>query len=724
MKNRLVVAEKPSVAQALAKVLGARERKDGYLQGNGYIISWCVGHLVELAQPDAYGEKYGKWRYEDLPIVPKAWQYIVAPGKKKQLDTLRRLMADKQVEIVVNACDAGREGELIFRLVYNYCGCNKPIERLWISSMEDSAITEGFDKLRPGADYDRLYMAALCRAQADWIVGINATRLFSVLYQGQTLNVGRVMSPTLAMLVQREAEITVFVKEPFYTPEIALGAFDASGEKRKDRAAAEAICAACTGKTAVAVSVKRQEKSAAPPKLYDLTTLQREANRLFGFTAQQTLDYAQSLYEKKLATYPRTDSRFLTEDMAASIPTLVNQAALIVPNLRGKTAIVCNTKQVINNVKVSDHHAIIPTMEIGGADLDSLPSGERDILFMLAARLVCAVGDKHRYAETAVTLDCSGYTFTAKGKAVLHDGWRAVDHIFRAGLKNKPEDEDSEDDKALPDGGRLSEIAEGQAFESVRASVKEGFTSPPKSFTEDTLLKAMEAAGAEDMLAGGLRPEDAERKGLGTPATRAGIIEKLVKIGFIERRKKQLIPTEKGVSLITVLPETVKSPKLTAEWEEQLLRIQHGEADSGAFMAGIAELTGGLVKDNAAPVPEYLSLFARPAVGDVIGVCPRCGRAVHERKKDGTRLLGYFCEDRACGFALWRDNRFFTAKKQEITKTVAAALLKEGRVSMTGLYSEKSGKTYDAVVVMEPGNKGGKYVNFKMEFAKKGGKQA
>lgn len=706
MKNRLVIAEKPSVAQALAKVLGARERKDGYLQGNGTIVSWCVGHLVELAQPDAYGEQYGKWRYEDLPIVPEAWRYAVAPDKKKQLDTLRRLMADKQVETVVNACDAGREGELIFRLAYNYCGCDKPIERLWISSMEDSAIAEGFDKLRPGADYDRLYRAALCRAQADWIVGINATRLFSVLY-GATLNVGRVQSPTLAMLVQRESEIAAFVKEPFYTPEIGLGAFTASGEKLKEPAEAEAIRAACDGKTAVAVSVKRQEKSAAPPKLYDLTTLQREANRLFGYTAQQTLDYAQALYEKKLATYPRTDSRFLTEDMAANIPALVNLAANILPNVADKAAVVCNTEQVINNAKVTDHHAIIPTMETRGADLASLPAGERDILFMLAARLVCAVGDKHKYAETAVTLDCEGHTFTAKGKAVLHDGWKAVEHIFRAGLKNKPEDEDGENDKALP------EIAEGQAFENVRASVKEGFTSPPKSFTEDTLLKAMEAAGAEDM------PEDAERKGLGTPATRAGIIEKLVKTGFIERRKKQLTPTEKGVNLITVLPETIKSPRLTAEWEEQLMRVQRGEADSGTFMVGIAELTGGLVKDNAAPVPEYLSLFARPMRGDVIGACPRCGGAVHESKK------GYFCEDRACGFALWRDNRFFTAKRKEITKTVAAALLKEGRVSMSGLYSEKSGKTYDAVVVMEPGEKGGKYVNFKLEFPnnKKGAKK-
>ena len=708
----LVVAEKNSVGKAIATVLGARKRKDGYMEGGGYIVSWCVGHLVELAQPDAYDEKYGKWRYEDLPIIPGQWKYTVTSGKKKQLDVLRRLMNDKRVDTIVNACDAGREGELIFRFVYNYCGCNQPIQRLWISSMEDAAIREGFDRLRPGADYDSLYAAALCRSQADYIVGINATRLFSVLYH-ETLNVGRVQSPTLAMLVEREKVIAAFIKEPFYTPELDCGTFTASGEKSKDSAGAESVRAACDGKTAAAVSVKRQEKSAAPPKLYDLTTLQREANRLYGYTAQQTLDYAQSLYEKKLATYPRTDSRFLTEDMAANIPVLVNQAALILPGIRGKAAIICNTEQVINNAKVTDHHANIPTTEIRGADLAALPAGERDILLMLAARLVCAVGEKHTYAETVVTLDCEGHSFTAKGKAVLHGGWKAVEYACRATLKNKADnDGDGEDDKTLPD------ISEGQAFENVRASVKEGFTSPPKSYTEDTLLKAMESAGAEDMLAGGLRAEAAERKGLGTPATRAGIIEKLVKTGSVERRKRLLIPTEKGKNLIAVLPDKLKSPQLTAEWESRLQEVGRGALSGDDFMAGIADMTRKLVKDNAAPNPEYLSLFARPALGDIIGVCPRCGGAVHEGKK------GFFCGDRACGFALWRDNRFFTAKKKEITKTVAAALLKEGRVFMSGLYSEKTAKTYDAVVVMEPGDKGAKYVNFKLEFPvkKMGGK--
>jgi len=703
---KLVIAEKPATARSIAAVLGANEKKDSYLQGGGYIVSWCVGHLVGLAQADAYDEKYAKWRYADLPVIPSVWKRVAAKDRAAQLKTLAALMKSAEVDAVINACDAGREGELIFRLAYEYCGCKKPIQRLWISSMEDAAIKAGFDNLRPGVDYDNLYAAALCREKADWLVGINATRLFSVLYR-QTLGVGRVQSPTLALLVEREKAIAAFIKEPFYTPELDCGAFTSSGEKLKDSAGADAIRAACDGKTAAAVSVKRQEKSAAPPKLYDLTTLQREANRLYGYTAQQTLDYVQALYEKALSTYPRTDSRFLTEDMAAGLPILVNQAALIVPGVRGGAPIVCNTEQVIDNAKVTDHHAIIPTIKIQDADIAALPAGERDILLMLAARLVCAVGEKHTYAETIVTLDCEGHSFTAKGKAVLRGGWKAVEDAYRASLKNNPETEDGEEDKALPD------ITEGQAFENVRASVKEGFTSPPKSYTEDTLLKAMETAGAEDM------PEDAERKGLGTPATRAGIIEKLVKTGSVERRKKQLIPTEKGFNLIAVLPDVIKSPMLTAEWENRLKEIERGALPGDSFMDGIAAMTRELVAAHDAPNPEYLPLFALPMRGDVIGVCPRCGGAVYEGKR------GFYCADRACGFMLWRDNRFWASKKKEITKTVTAALLKEGRVSMTGLYSEKSGKSYDAVVVMVPGEKGGKYVNFKLEFSndKKGAKK-
>ena len=692
---KLIIAEKSSVGQAIASVLNATERGNAYLEGGGYLVSWCVGHLVELAQAEAYDEKYGKWRYEDLPLLPEHWNYAVSHEKAKQLKVLRELMKRSEVDSIVNACDAGREGELIFRLVYEYCGCKKSIQRLWISSMEESAIAGGFRNLRPGTDYDRLYHAALCRSQADWLVGINATRLFSVLYR-QTLNVGRVMTPTLALLVQREQEIAAFVKEPFYTPEMDCGTFTASGEKCKDRKATETIRAACDVKTAVVKSVEQQEKTAAPPKLYDLTTLQREANRLFGFTAQQTLDYMQSLYEKKLATYPRTDSRYLTEDMAAGLPALVETVAAVLPFSSGAKLSV-DVRRVVDNSKVTDHHAILPTGQIKNADLAALPAGERSILFLLTVRLICAVGEPHLYAETVVTVDCECHSFTAKGKTVLQNGWKAIESAYRATLKNKP-DKDGED-KALP------ELSEGQTFENVRAAVKEGFTSPPKSYSEDTLLKAMETAGAEDA------PEDAERKGLGTPATRAGIIEKLVKTGLAERKNKQLLPAKKGFSLIAVLPEIIKSSALTAEWEHRLKQVERGGLSNTEFMAGIAELTDSLVKSNSAPNPDFMSMFSAPvgSRSEAVGICPRCGGKVREGKK------GFFCENRDCGFALWRDNRFFAAKKKEITRTVAAALLGEGRVFLPRLYSEKTGKTYNAVVVMEDT---GNYVNFKLEFEK------
>ncbi|GHU79363.1 DNA topoisomerase [Clostridia bacterium] len=682
-------------------MLGAWQRKDGYIEGGGYVVSWCFGHLMELAQAGAYDEKYEKWRYEDLPIIPEDWKYAVSKDKEKQLKILASLMKRPDVDTIVNACDAGREGELIFRLVYDYCKCKKPIQRLWISSMEETAIAEGFRNLRPGAEYDALYRAALCRAQADYVVGINMTRLFSVLYKGSTLNVGRVQTPTLALIVRRAAEIAAFVKEPFYTPEIELGGFTASGEKMKDKAAAEGIRAACDGKTAAAVSVKRQEKSAAPPKLYDLTTLQREANRLYGYTAQQTLDYVQSLYEKKLATYPRTDSRYLTADMAAGLPALVSGLAAALPFMKGLETPV-DASRVVDDSKVSDHHAIIPTASMPKADLSALPEGEGHILHMLAARLICAVGEKHIFAETSVVIDCAGHSFAAKGRAVLAPGWKAVEAAFRSTLKSKPENE-VEDEKTLPD------ISEGQVFESVRASVREGLSSPPKHFTEDSLLAAMENAGAEYMLAGGLRPDDAERKGLGTPATRAGIIEKLVRGGFVERRQKNLIPAQKGINLIAVLPDTVKSPLLTAEWEQKLKSVECDEITADSFMGGIAAMTRGLVKEHSAPMEEYKALFMAPPGGEITGACPRCGGNVREAKK------GFFCDNAACSFALWKDNRFFAAKKKTITKAVAAALLKEGRVFMSGLFSEKTGKTYDAYIALDDT---GKYVNFKLIFEK------
>ena len=692
---RLIVCEKPSVAQSIAAVLGARERGDGCIRGNGWIVSWCVGHLVELAQAAAYEERFAKWRLEDLPILPERWLYAAAQDKRKQLDVLRRLLNDKTVDSVVCATDAGREGELIFRLVYDFCKCTKPVQRLWISSMEDAAIRDGFEKLKPGADYDSLYRAALCRSQADWMVGINATRLFSCLY-GVTLNVGRVQTPTLALLVEREAAIAAFVKTPFYTPVLELDGFTASGEKREDRAAADAVCSACDGKNAAVREIKRQDKTTAPPKLYDLTTLQREANRLFGYTAQQTLDYTQNLYEKKLCTYPRTDSRFLTEDMAPGLPTLVSAVAGKLEFLPAELSLPVNAGQVINNSKVSDHHAIIPTPTMAKANLDGLPAGERSILYLLAVRLLCAVGEKHSHAETAVTVECAGHLFTAKGRTVLREGWKAIEQAFRASPKEKPRENDA-DEVALP------ELSEGQVFSSVSASVREGFSSPPKHFTEDTLLSAMESAGAQDA------PEDAERKGLGTPATRAGIIEKLVKSGFVERKNKQLFPTEKGINLIAILPDAVKSPQLTAEWEHMLGRIERGELADAEFMKGIADMTRSLVSAHAAPDPAHSAWFARPAAASV-GACPRCGLEVTESKK------GFFCSGRDCRFALWRDNKFFAAKKKEITKPIAVALLTEGRIFIKGMYSEKTGKTYDATVVLEDT---GQYANFKLDFERR-----
>lgn len=699
---KLVIAEKPSVAMSLSAVLGANEKKDGYLEGNGYLVSWCVGHLLELAQPEAYKEQYTKWRYADLPILPMNWKYEVPKDKKKQLDLLCRLMEDSRVDSVVCATDAGREGELIFRLVYQYAKCDKPMERLWISSMEDAAIRDGFEHLRPGSSYDNLFDAALCRAGADWLVGINATRLFSVLY-GVTLNVGRVMSPTLALLVQREEQIKHFKSKSFYVSEITCSGFTASGERQEKQEKAEAIRFSCDGQPATVRSVEKQTKTVQPPRLYDLTTLQRECNRIYGYTAQQTLDYLQSLYEKKLATYPRTDSQYLTEDMQATAASLVLWLRDNLPFGKGCKGEL-DIERVTDGSKVTDHHAIIPTVEIARTDLASLPSGERDVLTLIAARLLCATAQAHKFEAVTASLDCAGYTFLAKGKTVLQDGWKKADLLYRMGLKQKPEENDNED-AALP------ELEENQTFSSVAASIREGKTSPPKHYTEDSLLAAMETAGAEDM------PEDAERKGLGTPATRAATLEKLVAVGFVERKKKQLLPTEKGVNLITVLPDNIKSPMLTAEWESRLKQVEHGEVSAEVFMDGIADMNRELVKAHTAPEEQFTKLFAAGRKNrEAVGTCPRCGASVYEGQK------GFFCENRDCDFALWKDNRFFSSKKKSITKTVAAALLKEGRISMSGLYSEKTGRTYDAVVVLD--DTGGKYVNFKLEFSQqKGGRK-
>ena len=695
---KLVIAEKPSVAQSLAAVIGAAARKDGYLEGNGWRVSWCVGHLARLADADAYNPDYAKWRYDDLPILPEHWQMVVSKDKKKQFDVLKQLMNAQDVTEVVNACDAGREGELIFRSVYELAGCQKPMKRLWISSMEDSAIREGFASLHPGADYDGLRDAALCRAKADWLVGINATRLFSVLYH-RTLNIGRVMSPTLALIVQREAEIDTFKPVPFYTVTLELPGFSVSGERMADKAAAQQLKTACQGAAATVKKVERKDKSEKPPALYDLTTLQRDANRLLGYTAQQTLDYLQNLYEKKLCTYPRTDSRYLTSDMATSLPELVRLTAGALPFAAGME-LVCNAAQVINDKKVTDHHAVIPTRNLQGADLSGLPVGEKAVLELVALRLLCAVAQPYTFTETAVVVECAGAEFTAKGRTVKQLGWRALDAAYRAGLKNAEPDKETED-KALP------ELSEGQTLPLSGAAVKEGKTTPPKHFTEDTLLSAMETAGKDDM------PEDAERKGLGTPATRAGILEKLVSTGFLERKKSkkqvQLLPSHDAVSLITVLPEQLQSPLLTAEWEYRLGEIERGELAPEDFMDGISTMLQELVRTyQVIKGTEYL--FTPPR--EVVGKCPRCGGEVAEMQK------GFFCQTESCKFAIWKSNKRWELKRKQPTKAIVTALLKDGCAHVTGLYSEKTGKTYDATVMLE---NDGKYANFKLAFDRQKG---
>ena len=698
---KLVIAEKPSVAQSLAAVIGATTRKDGYLEGNGWRVSWCLGHLAGLADAATYNPDYAKWRYDDLPILPESWRFTIAKDKRDQFDVLRTLLRREDVTEVVNACDAGREGELIFRTVYCLAGCTKPMKRLWISSMEDSAIREGFANLRPGADYDGLHQAALCRAKADWLVGINATRLFSVLYH-RTLNIGRVMSPTLALIIQREAEIDTFKPVPFYTVTLELPGFSVSGERMADKAAAQQLKTACQGAAAMVKKVERKDKSEKSPALYDLTTLQRDANRLLGYTAQQTLDYLQNLYEKKLCTYPRTDSRYLTSDMADSLPELVRLTAGALPFAAGMET-SCNAAQLINDKKVTDHHAVIPTRNLQGADLSGLPVGEKAVLELVALRLLCAVAEPHTYAETAVTVECAGAEFTAKGRTVKNHGWRALDAAYRAGLKNAEPDKETED-KALP------ELSEGQTLPLSGAAVKEGKTTPPKHFTEDTLLSAMETAGKDDM------PGDAERKGLGTPATRAGILEKLVSTGFLERKKSkktvQLLPSHDAVSLITVLPEQLQSPLLTAEWEYRLGEIERGELAPEDFMAGISAMLQELVRTyRMIKGTEYLFTPSR----EVVGKCPRCGGDVAELQK------GFFCQNEGCKFAIWKNNKWWAAKKKQPTKAVVTALLKDGRARITGCYSEKTGKTYDATVVLEDD---GQYANFKLEFdQQKGGKR-
>lgn len=692
---QLVIAEKPSVAQSIANLLGAKEKKDGYMEGGGYLVSWCVGHLVGLAQADAYGEQYKKWSYEALPILPREWQYTIAADKGKQFKILKDLMYRADVSEVVNACDAGREGELIFRFVYEVAKCNKPMRRLWISSMEDDAIRQGFENLKDGRDYDALFASALCRAKADWIIGINATRLFSCLY-GKTLNVGRVQTPTLKMLADREAAITTFQKEKYYHVRLDLDGAEAASGKLPAAEEAETIKTACESSQAVCVSVTREKKTVAPPKLFDLTSLQREANKIYGYTAKQTLDLAQALYEKRLLTYPRTDSQYLTDDMG---DTAMNTATLLcgkLPFMQGAD-FTPEIARTLDSKKVSDHHAIIPTAELAKTDLSMLPESERNILTLAGARLLFAAAEPHTYEAVTAVFSCADTEFTAKGKTVLCAGWKDLERRYRATLKAKPDPEDGDGENTLPP------FAEGQTFERPAARITEHDTTPPKPHTEASLLSAMEHAGNAET------DPDAERRGLGTPATRAAVIEKLVSAGFAERKGKQLIPTKDGNNLVCVLPDTLTSPQLTAEWENALTQIAKGAADPEGFMQDIEEMARVLVETYSAVLDDKKDLFREEK--PVLGKCPRCGGDVYEGKKN------YYCGNRDCAFVMWKNDRFFEQRKTAFTPKIAAALLKDGKANVKKLYSPKTGKTYDGTVLLA--DTGGKYVNYRIELPKK-----
>ena len=702
----LVIAEKPSVAQSIAAVLGATQRKDGYLEGNEYLVSWCVGHLVELAQPESYEEAWKKWSYESLPIIPQEWQHEVKSDTKAQYQILKKLMHDDRVDAVVCATDAGREGELIFRLTYNMAGCRKPMKRLWISSMEESAIRDGFHNLRPGSDYDNLYHSALCRQEADWLVGINGTRLFTVLYGGKALKVGRVQTPTLAMLVDRESKIMNFKKEAYYMAHIMENGLDAVSEHISDKTEAERIAGACENGQALVTSVVKEEKWVAPPKLYDLTTLQRDANRLFGFTAKQTLEYTQSLYEKKLVTYPRTDSQYLSDDMEG---TAKNVIEAIFNSLLFEQNIMFNPdiKRILNSKKVTDHHAIIPTMEIIKQDLKAIPESEMKILSLCANRLLCATGEKHIYNSTKAVITCNNTVFKVSGKEVWKNGWKEFEDFFKNSYKTAEDKSDAEEEKKLP------ELREGMMIAVEQTKVSEHFTQPPKHYTEDSLLSAMERAGAEDM------GDEVERKGLGTPATRADIIEKLVKDGFVKREKKQMIPTEDGMKLITILPDIVKSPKLTADWENELTLVSKGDVAAEQFMSEIETMVSDLVKTYHSVSDEQKAMFgAGKRTQEVLGKCPKCGADVVKGK------FGAYCTGK-CGMNVGK------ALGVTLSDTQVKSLLQGKKILVKGLKGKKG--SYDAYLIPESieefsYTKDGKEIKgfqykFKMEFSQKAGKQ-
>ncbi len=686
----LVIAEKPSVAQTIAKVLKATERGEGFVSGSGYIVSWCVGHLIGLAGPEAYGEQYKTWSFENLPIIPASYKFAVNADTKKQFLILSKLMNDNSVTEIVCATDAGREGECIFRYVYNAAKCQKPFKRLWVSSMEDIAIKEGFANLRPERDYDKLFEAGLCRAEADWVVGMNASRLFSIRYNTK-LSIGRVQTPTLAMIVERDNKIKNFKKEKFFSVEIGTKQFPAFAvsERIDNENTANKLTAACNGSSANVKSVTSERKTAKPPKLYDLTTLQREANRYFGYTAQQTLDCVQSLYEKKLCTYPRTDSQYITEDMHTTFVTAVDVAK----EFTGISSDNVNPMPVINNSKVSDHHAIIITEEIKGYDCSQLKDSENNILLLIASRMIISSSELHIYEATSILLNCAGAVFTAKGKNILQSGWKIQEQLMKKKLKNTEEDKEnsSDEEKTLPP------VKEGDILSPIISQKSEHWTAPPKPFTEDTLLSAMETAGNKDYS----DEADVEKKGLGTPATRADIIETLVNRCYIERKKKQLVATEKGISLIKAVPEEVKSPKMTADWETRLQAIERGEESSKKFIADINSYVTQIVSQYSEIVENNDSFR------NSIGACPLCGKPVCET------LKAFSCNGGrdGCGFVIWK-----SIAEKTITSAQARTLLEKKKTgTIKGFTSKKTGNKFDACLVL---NKDGS-VSFEFPNKKK-----
>lgn len=694
MARFLVIAEKPSVAQSYAKNLSAYKKQDGYMEGENCLVSWCLGHLAEYARPEEYDERYAKWQFDDLPIIPETWKLQVSADKKKQFSVLKDLMNREDIEYLVNGCDAGREGELIFQRVYDLSGCRKPVRRLWISSMEDEAIRNGFHEMKDAGFYSNLCMAAVCRAQADWLIGMNATRAYTTKYY-KKLVVGRVQTPTLAMLTERQDRIEHFQKETFYRVELTDGKLVAVSENITNKADAELLVALCDGSEAIITELKREQKKVSPPKLYDLTSLQREANRYFGFTAKKTLDLLQELYEEKLVTYPRTDSRFVTEDMIGTVEELAGKMPLMLPFVEyGQLG--HNIKRVVNNEKVSDHHAILPTKEAVEKGIVDLPVDKKNLMILIGQQVIQAVGEDYLYEQTDVTVNCQKNEFTARGKTAVQMGFKDVEKAFRSHCV-KTEKEDSDRQLEIPYG-----YQKGMQLFNVKAETSIHYTSPPKSFNEDTLLAAMETAGNKEF------DEKTEKKGLGTPATRASTIEKLVASGYAQRKGKQIIPTAEGRELIRVMPENLKSAGLTAEWENRLLLMERGELNGEQFMDDIVTMLEEIL-NGCRKIPEEERNRFQTAK-ELIGKCPVCGSDIFEGKRN------FYCSNRQCDFALWKDNRFLEGMEKKLDKKMAKELLDKACTHVKGLYSKKKDARFDADLLMTLEN--GK-PKFHLEFPKR-----